>query len=450
MRVEFPKKLSFLFKQSPYKIAYGGREGLKSWSYATALVELGSSLHYWRALGRESLRILCVRETQTSIAASVHQLLQDQIKRLGIDDCYQVQEATIRGQNGTEFIFAGLRHNVVNIKSLEGADIVWVEEAQTVSKDSWDTLLPTIRKQGAEVWITFNPKLATDDTYKRWILNPPPGAVVVKTGWEDNRWLSDISKARIEHMRLTAPKDFAHIYGGECVSEVEGAIFGAEYKTALADGRIGQVPYNRMKPVTTIWDLGFGDPTAIWFLQAYDGYYNFIDYLESTDETTADYVIKLQNKGYAYDVDWVPHDSIDTIVHRRLNGTGDRSKSIEMLLREARRNVRVVPKLLITDQINAARLFWNQCRFDANRCADGLQALAHFQWDTKDATEKDLDPRSGRESDRVRKGKNPLHNWASHASSAFMYAAVAVKQPKYEAPKQPAAQMPVSSTSWMG
>ncbi len=213
-------------------------------------------------------------------------------------------------------------------------------------------------------------------------------------------------------MRETSPADFAHIYGGECVSQLEGAIFGGEYKAALADGRIGSVPLNRSKPVTTVWDLGYGDPTAIWFLQAYDGYWNFIDYLESTDETTADYVIKLQNKGYMYDVDWIPHDGIDTIIHGRLNGTGDRTKSIEMLLREARRNVRIVPKLLVTDQINAARLFWNQCRFDAVKCADGLQALAHYQWDTREAKAPDLDPRAGRDNDKVRKGKEPLHNWA--------------------------------------
>lgn len=425
MRIEFPAKLRFLFKPAPYKVAWGGREGTKSWGFASALLELGTLT---------PLRILCVRETQTSIAASVHQLLVDTIKRLKIEHLYRVQETTIFGTNGTEFIFAGLKHNVNNIKSLEGADIVWVEEAQTVSKDSWDTLLPTIRKEGAEVWVSFNPKLATDDTYKRWVLNPPPGAIVVKIGWEDNRWLSGISQSRIEHMQKTSPRDFAHIYGGECLCEVEGAIFGEEYKRALADGRIAAVPYNRMKPVTTIWDLGYGDPTAIWFLQAYDGWVNFIDFLESSDETTADYVIKLNNKAYMYDVDWLPHDSIDTIIHGRLNGTPDRSKSIEMLLREARRNVRVVPKLLVTDQINAARLFWNQCRFDAVKCADGLQSLSHYQWDTRVARPEELDPRAGRQSDSVRKGKEPLHNWASHASSAFCGAAVAVKQPKKPAP----------------
>lgn len=441
MRIEFPRKLAFLFQPAPYKIAYGGRDGTKSWGFASALIELGA---------RDPLRILCARETQTSIKQSVHQLLDDTIGRLGLRDSYQVIENEIRGIQGTEITFAGLKHNIDNIKSLEGADIVWVEEAQTVSKASWDKLLPTIRKQGAEVWVSFNPSLATDDTYKRWVLNPPPGAVVVKIGWEDNRWLSDISKARIDHMRETSAADFDWIYGGNCIAALQGAIFGEEHKRALAEGRIGNVPHNRAKPVTTVWDLGYGDPTAIWFLQAYDGYYNFIDYLESTDETTADYVIKLQNKGYMYEVDWIPHDGIDTIIHGRLNGTGDRTKSIEMLLREARRNVRIVPKLLVTDQINAARLFWSQCRFDQGKCADGLQALAHYQWDTREAKPEELDPRAGRDESRVRKGREPLHNWASHASSAFMGASVAVKQPqRVETPRaQPRPTR--GELSWMG
>ncbi len=447
MNIQFPEKLAFLFQPAMNKVAYGGRNGTKSWGFAAALslLGVGDVPHYQRPL-----RILCARETQTSIKQSVHQLLEDTIGRLGIGASYNVLDMEIRGVNGTEISFAGLKHNINNIKSLEGADIVWVEEAQTVSKASWDKLIPTIRAGKSELWVSFNPELATDDTYKRWVLAPPPGTIVVKTGWEDNRWLSERSLVEIAHMREKDPEGFDHIYGGECAKQLRGAIFGGEYKQALADGRIGSVPLNRSKPVTTIWDLGFGDPTAIWFVQAYDGYWNFIDYLESTDETTADYVIKLQNRGYMYDVDWVPHDSIDTIIHGRLNGTGDRTKSIEMLLREARRNVRIVPKLLITDQINAARLFWNQCRFDQQKCADGLQALAHYQWATSEAKPEFLDPRPGRDDDKVRKGKEPLHNWASHASSAFMGASIAVKQPQLDLPSPARRQLPQGDHVWMG
>lgn len=446
MTAQFPEPFRFLFEPHRYKGVRGGRGKGASWAFARALLLIGTGdiPHY-----PGPRRILCARETQKSIDDSVHALLKLQVKALGLSDFYQVQRDAILGANGTEFMFHGLRHNINNIKSVEACDICWIEEAQATSKQSWDTLIPTIRKEGSEIWASWNDILSTDDTHKRLVLNPPPGAVIKKLTFRDNPWFPEVLRVEMEHLKATDPAAYEHVWEGECISQIQGAIFGGEYKRALAEGRIGSVPHNRSRPVTTVWDLGFGDPTAIWFLQPYDGYWNFIDYLESTDETTADYVIKLQNKGYMYDVDWIPHDGIDTIIHGRLNGTGDRTKSIEMLLREARRNVRIVPKLLVTDQINAARLFWNQCRFDQAKCADGLQALAHYQWDTRDAKPEELDPRAGRDDSKVRKGREPLHNWASHASSAFMGCAVAVKQPQVEAPAGPRQQRPIGDLTWM-
>jgi phage terminase large subunit len=434
MELEFPRKLRFLFESHPNKILYGGRDGIKSWSVATALVELASNLGYWKDLGRKNLRVMCARETKTSIEASSHQLLADMVTRLNLTDRFLIQEQKITcTANGSEFFFVGLRHNPDAIKSAEGVDIVWEEEANQISKTSNDLLIPTIRKPGAEVWATFNPRYETDDAWRRWILNPPPGTIAVETSYMDNRWLSERSRVAIEHMKATNPDEFEHIYGGKLVSMVRGAIFGTEMKLALAEGRICQVPYNKNRPVDTVWDLGFNDPTSIWFVQAYDGFLNFIDFHESRGLTTADYVLMLQSKGYVYGTDWLPHDGIDTIIHGRLNGTGDRSKSIEMLMREAGRKPRIVPKLLVTDQINAARLDFNRCRFDSEKCAEGLNSLRYFQWG--EPNEKLSTP------DKPIWGKRePLHDWASHASSAFMGATIAMKQPQAEAPPRPPMQ----------
>lgn len=414
MTVDFPKKLRFLFQPHPYKIAYGGRAGTKSWGFAIALLELGA---------RRKLRIVCARETMKSIADSVHKLLSDQIERLGMQHLYEVQKATIKGKNGTEFLFVGLHHNPASIKSLEGADILWVEEANSVSKTSWNIVMPTIRKKDAEIWVSFNPELETDDTYQRWVLNPPPGAMVQKVGWQENRWLSERTKVEIQHMYLTSPTDAANIYGGECRSAVEGAIFAAELKKATEEGRICKVPYNRERPVDTVWDLGYGDLTAIWFVQAYGGEYHFIDYEEGDGLTIADYLVRLQQKGYLYGTDWIPHDGIDTIIHHKLAG-GDRSRSIEMLMRTAGRQVRVVPKLFVTDRINAGRTIFPACRFDADKCADGIQALRHYRW--ADPPQPGM---SQRELQNLRR-REPLHDWASHAADSFTHAAIAVKQPK--------------------
>ena len=426
MRAEFPEKLAFLFEPHDAKVLYGGRDGIKSWSIARALLVMGAE---------NKLRFLCARETMKSLAESVHQLLEDQITNLGLASYYRVEKARIVGKvmhsNGmygrplpfpgpSEFVFAGLRHNVNEIKSFESLDGVWCEEAANISKNSWEVVIPTIRKDGSEIWISFNPELETDDTFKRWVMTPPPGTVVVKTSYHDNVWLSEISKARIAHLKATDEAAYLNIYEGMPKSSVEGAIFGPEMKAATADGRIGQVPYNRARPVDTIWDLGFGDPTSIWFLQAYDGWYNFIDYLQGDRLEIADYIIQLQNKRYLYGIDWLPHDGIDTIIHGNLAGA-DRRMSIEMLMRQAGRKPRLVPKMLITDQINAARTIFPQCRFDLVKCADGIQALRHYQW-----------PALSAEGVSQRK---PLHNWASHASSAFCGAAVAVRMPKAKTPR---------------
>jgi phage terminase large subunit len=407
-KASFPDKLEFLFEPHRYKIAYGGRGGAKSWGFARALLIEGA---------RRPLRILCARETQKSIADSVHRLLSDQIKELGLQAVYSVQAATINAINGTEIIFAGLRHNVNNIKSVEAADVVWVEEAQNVSRDSWEVLIPTIRKENSEIWVSFNPDLETDDTYKRFVLSPPPGAFVQKITYRDNPWFPEVLRVEMEHLRDTNLGAYEHVYEGSCKSSVEGAIFAAEMKKATEEGRIGNVPYNKTKPVDTIWDLGFSDLTTVWFVQPYSGYFNFIDYLQGEGLTIADYVVKLQNKGYVYGTDWLPHDGIDTIIHRRLSG-GDRTMSIDMLMRGAGRNVQIVPKLYVADGINAARTIFPQCRFDAEKCADGLQALRHYQW--------------GPVNERGVRSAEPLHNWASHASDAFRGAAVALKQPERE------------------
>lgn len=404
--------MRFLFEPHPYKVLYGGRDGVKSWHIAIALLKLASE---------QPKRVLCARETQKSLEGSVRQLLADQIVRLGLERAWDVQQNKIVGKNGSVFTFAGLRHNPAAIKSAEGVDIVWVEEAQHVSKDSWDKLLPTIRKGGAEVWISFNPEFEEDPTYRYFITNPPPGAVLCETSWEDNRWLSEFSRNQIRHMQEFAPEDYAHIYGGKTKSVVHGAVYGEQIKAAMAEGRIGNVPIDRTKPVHTAWDLGFGDAMAIWFVQAYDGWWNFVDYLENNGESIDWYVIELQKKGYIYGVDYLPHDGVDAIIHHKLSG--DRSKSVEQVMRSLGRNVQITPKLHVHSGINAARMFFSQCRFDAEKCQQGIKMLRMYQW--------------GEPKDDGRVIREPKHDAASHAADAFRNAALAIQQPEPERQARP-------------
>lgn len=429
MTAEFPEKVRFLFEPHPYKALFGGRDGIKSWSIARALLILGA---------QNRLRWLCARETQSSIAESVHHLLKDQISQLGLDNFYRVEKARIVGTvdhkagmygrpldrpGPSEFVFAGLKHNVNQIKSFEALDGVWVEEAANVSKNSWEVVIPTIRKEGSEIWLSFNPELGTDETYLRWVKNPPPGAVVVRTSYEDNLWLSDTSRRRIEEMKERDPATYDCIYGGATRSATEGAVYRAEIAAVEKEGRLTRVPYDRSKPVDTFWDLGWADNVSIWFAQAFPFEFRLIDFLDGNREALAHYLRLLQERGYVYGTHWLPHDA-------RAHSLGS-GKSIEELMRAAGLKVRIVPSLSLADGINAARTVFPQCWFDAEKCAEGFQYLRRYKYGV---IQKLGVPTN-----------EPIHDDASHAADGFRYFAIGSKTPKKEAPK--GAYVPPARTS---
>ena len=217
LKLEIPPAYGFLFKPSRYKITYGGRGSAKSWSIARALIALA----YTR-----KVRILCVREFQSSIADSVLRLLADQIEALGLLPWFDIQQKTIVCRlTGSEFLFKGLRHNVQEIKSTEGVDYCWVEEAQSVSADSWLVLIPTIRRDGSEIWVSFNPYERADPTYQRFVVTANPAAQVVKTSWKDNPALSDALDAERRYMLATDPDAYEWVWGGEVRTISDAVIF---------------------------------------------------------------------------------------------------------------------------------------------------------------------------------------------------------------------------------
>lgn len=216
--VELPRWAQRLFEPSRYKALHGGRGGGKSRSVATALV-LRSA--------QQSERILCAREVQRSIKDSVKRLLDDEIDRLGLRKLYTSTETEIRGPNDSLFIFAGLRGNAASIKSLEGVTIAWVEEAQTISQASLDTLVPTIRKSGSELWFTWNPDLATDpiDAMFRSEDGPPPDSIVMEINHGDNPWFPDVLREAMEYDRSRDFDKYAHIWLGQYRQNSEARVF---------------------------------------------------------------------------------------------------------------------------------------------------------------------------------------------------------------------------------
>ena len=416
-KAEFPEKLSCLFfpEKIRYRVLYGGRGGAKSWGIARALLIKGA---------KQPLRILCAREFQTSLKDSVHKLLCDQIAALGLETFYDVTQATIRGLNGTEFNFVGLKNNVANVKSYEGVDICWVEEAQTVSRSSWNTLVPTIRKQDSEIWISFNPELETDETFQRFVVHAPENAVVTKINWNDNPWFPETLREEKDSLKQRDFNSYQNVWEGLCRVTVDGAIFGKEMQQAELENRITKVPYDPTKPVHAIFDLGWADHTAIWFLQFIGMETRLIRYMQDTQKTMTDYLAKMQTYGYVYDTLWLPHDA----ENKTLAANG---RSIEEIVRSMGFKTKIIPKVPIADSINAARTIFPKCYFDRENCADGLQCLRHYRYD--------VDP------DTKQFSRSPLHDVYSHGADAFRYIGLMVNEPRKTRPKS----VYVPAQSWM-
>lgn len=396
IKADFPDKLQCLFQPKRYKILYGGRGGAKSWGVARALLILGA---------KSPIRVLCARELQNSIRDSVIKLLGDQVRLLGLEEFYEVQASAIKGKNGTEFGFEGLRHNVTRIKSWEGADYCWIEEAQTVSKSSWATLIPTVRKEKSEIWATFNPDLETDETYTRFVLNTPPDADCVKIGWQDNPWFPEVLAKERDYLKTTDPDAYLNIWEGFCRQALDGAIYAKQIRQAQEENRVTKVHYDASKPVNTFWDLGWADNTSIWFAQSIGSEFRVIDFYQNNQQPVQHYLTILQNKGYVYGTDYLPHDAVAKSMVGR---------SVEEILRSMGRTVSILPKAGISEGIEAARTIFNRCWFDEGRCQDGLQALRHYRYD--------VDPDTGLFS------KKPLHDIHSHAADAFRYLAIAIQE----------------------
>lgn len=224
----FPVGYEPLFEPRRYKVAHGGRGSTKSWSFARALL---------LAAYQRKLRVLCARELQTSISESVHKLLSDQIDLMGLGKFFEVQQQGIYGANGSEFFFYGIRNNITKVKSAEGIDICWCEEAEKISNNSWQVLIPTIRKAGSEIWITFNPDEESDPTYQRFVVNQkqlPGNSWVEQFNWQQNPWwyTDDCKPMRDEkdYLYRVDPEAAAHVWGGECRRNASSQIFRGKYR----------------------------------------------------------------------------------------------------------------------------------------------------------------------------------------------------------------------------
>jgi len=406
MKVELPVKLAPLFQPNRLKVAHGGRGSAKSWGYARALLIEAA---------QKPLRVLCAREIQKSIKDSVHRLLSDQIQAMGLGHMYEVLDTEIRCKNGSLFLFAGLaQHTVESIKSFEGVDRVWVEEAQTVTKRSWDVLTPTIRKDGSEVWITLNPDMETDETYQRFVVKAPADAFVVQMNWRDNPWWPAVLEKERQETQRRDPDNYSNIWEGEPKRVSEGAIYRFEIERLYSEQRVRPVPYDPLMSVHTVWDLGWNDSMCIGFFQRSGAEVRCIDYIEESHRTLDYYVAEIEKRPWRWGSDFIPHDG-----RARDFKTG---KSTEEHLQAMGRKPVVLPIDSIEEGIKAARLMFPRVYFDDTKTADLLEHLKRYQRSI---------------NQRTSEAGAPLHDEHSHGADMFRYAAMAVDQMGNAGPQKP-------------
>jgi len=352
------------------------------------------------------MRVLCAREVQKSIKQSVHTLLNDQIQALQLGAFYTVTETEIRGINGTTFSFAGLAtHTVESIKSFEGVSVCWVEEAQTVSKRSWDILIPTIRKPGSEIWVSFNPDLDSDDTYQRFVVNPPDTAIVVKMNYHDNPWFPDVLEAERIHCKNTNPKDYANIWEGDCKAAVDGAIYADEITKAQDEKRICNVPYDPMLKVHAVFDLGWNDSMSIALVQKGRSDLRVIEYIEDDHKTLDYYSALLKNKNLNWGLMFLPHDGESKDFKY--------GKSAQDIMTALGWRVRIVPRLDIEGGIKAARMTFPRVYFDKEKTKRLVDCIKHYR---RDISSKTNEPGA------------PLHDEYSHGADCFRYLCVSAER----------------------
>lgn len=408
LEIETPRWLVPFLEPARYKAAYGGRASGKSHAFAEMLIE--------RCVLKKT-RAVCIREVQNSLKESVRQLLIDKIAKFGLQDQFEVLEAEIRGPHGSLIIFRGMQaYNAETIKSLEGYDIAWVEEAQTLSHTSLRMLRPTIRAPGSEIWATWNPRHdsdAIDDFFRGAV--PPTNSVIRRVNYNDNPYLPDEMVQEMLSDRARDPEMASHVWDGGYEIVSEGAYYAVALSEADAEGRIGEFPYDPALPVNTAWDIGVDDYTAIWFFQENGQQVRFIDYFETSGEGVEAIVQQAlpelvspdqrqsdRRVTYRYGRHFLPHD----VKVREWGGGRSRLATLQSFdVKPINVGIASGP----SERINASRALLPKCYFNRETTSVGLKRLRGY---------------SRRFNKAMETYSGPQHDENSHGADAFGEAAL--------------------------
>lgn len=405
-----PRKLKPLLYPKRYKGAYGGRGGGKSHFFAEEII--------LRCFERET-RVACIREVQKSIKNSVHRLLADKIEKFGLSDEFEVLETEIRGRNGSIIIFQGMQnHTADSIKSLEAYDLVWVEEAQTLSEFSFNILRPTLRQKGSELWFSWNPRYKTDPVDKFFRKDPPPNAVSVQINWQDNPWFKTDTELYDDMLAdyERDPDTAEHVWGG-AYGAGKGAILARWVNKAERDGRLhnGVVFDPDGQDVEFSSDIGFHDTASWWLWQRKIGGFSLLGYVGASGMDADDWAPELLGKL----TEWgIPHNRLGKIwlpPDAKAKTFQSKYTTVERFIAKfGVSRIGVVPPSKKADQISAAREIIDRCEFHKQRCEDGLDGLSAWEFEWNEDTNVF--------------SRDPLHNWASHPGDGYAYGCQRMKE----------------------
>jgi len=425
VEIVFPKIFKELDEPHRYKVMYGGRGSGKSWTVARKLLLKGV---------QSPIRILCTRELQKSIKQSVHKLLKDQIDAMQLQNFYMVTDSSIKGINGTEFMFMGVKMNSHEIKSTEGIDICWIEEAENLTESSFDIIDPTIRKEKSEIWCTYNTRFKFDYLHKKFVIDePPPDSWVKLINYTDNQFFPDVLKKQMETMKERDYEKYLNVWEGQLKQLAQGAIFGKQIVDVKKNHRITYIPIQKNCEVDTFSDLGKNDQTAFWFMQRVGLEYRFIDYFEGRLEEVEYYTKFIKDIGYNYGTHYMPHDAD----HDRLGMVRNIREQFED---GGVKPIEIVPVISQkTAAIQMGRDVFPNCWFHLgkdDKIADS-ECEGYLEWLPDELNTRSKRAERGFEAlcnyrykynddDKVFQRK-PHHDWASNGSDAFLQFAQADK-----------------------
>lgn len=411
--IDLPAKLVPVFTgPAMYRGAYGGRGSTKTRSFAKMTAVKGVQFAQANMPGV----IVCGREYMNSLDESSLAEVKLAIEsEPWLAERYDVGDKYIRTRDRRiEYAFIGLRHNLASVKSKARIRLLWVDEAEPVTETAWHTADNTVREEGSETWVTWNPERKNSATHKRFRADPPAESKIVELNWRDNPWFPEtLNKKRLAD-KEKRPDQYAHIWDGDFVTVVEGAYFAKSLTEAKEQGRIGNVARDPLMTIRAIWDIGGtgarADARAIWIAQFIGREIRVLDYRESVGQPLAADVDWLRRKGYGSALCILPHDGK---THDRVY-----SVSYESALQEAGFEVVVVPNQgtgAAMMRVEAARRIFPAIWFNAGTTEPGRDALGWYH-------EK-------RSEDDRNIGLGPEHDWSSHGADAFGLMCVVYEEP---------------------